>query len=390
LKVQVQICYSAGWAAGEGVKVSPSNTQVPTGTGQLLAHADPEDVDADLLVALNGSPGSGLVLRNAPAQLLRFVRPRLTGLLADDAGFWAREVATAAEPLGAGIGQPGLFAMSLDAYAAPRALAGAHVIYTPSRFVLAGDFAALDAVVAAGARSNRTDVTTLVATDPAMLDAPLLPLFTSQLVSAARPLALLFATGGRPLEKRGRAAALRQLLTVLPNATVLATEPLVAADVLSHGGAASIGLRSGLREPSRPIDRAGGGYSEAFLPGLFLRELWEHRSPGVYADWYVTAQSPWCGPCGRHLDVFSTAGSDKRQILLHNVHEWLTVAEDLGRRQGHGRQRAFLHQEHLSALGRHVTLHRVNAAVRADRLLRVLAELDDPAGRKTAVSGAWL
>jgi hypothetical protein len=69
------------------------------------------------------------------------------------------------------------------------------------------------------------------------------------------------------------------------------------------------------------------------VPGLFLRELWETRSPSVYADWFANRRAPTCAACGgRSLDRFSSHPLDKQQVLRHNVHAWLDVLDEISGR----------------------------------------------------------
>src|SRR5690606_11757631 len=100
-------------------------------------------------------------------------------------------------------------------------------------------------------------------------------------------------------------------------------EPLIASDAAAHGAEIiSVGVAGGLRVPSMP---SGGGprFSRDFLPGLFLRDLLELRSPSVFADWYAGQVTPYCERCGRHLTVFnSRSRSDLQAITRHNLHEF--------------------------------------------------------------------
>lgn len=126
-----------------------------------------------------------------------------------------------------------------------------------------------------------------------------------------------------------------------------------------------------------------------FVPGLFLRDLWEHRSPSTYADWYANSPSPTCDECGgRALDEFGSDEADKQAVLCHNVHEWLGVHSRVCDLDPVGR-RLVLGEERADALAAHLNLRPATFRVEADPVLRELVELDDPQGRRTTPQGAW-
>jgi hypothetical protein len=121
---------------------------------------------------------------------------------------------------------------------------------------------------------------------------------------------------------------------------------------------------------------------------LFLRELWEHRSPGIYADWYANSPSPICRACGgRALDAFDNDEADKQAVLRHNLHAWLAVADELGTKNA-AEQHRWLADEWSAALAAHLSLRPALGNIEADRVLRQLVELDDPMGRRTTPRGA--
>ncbi|MGQ0774233.1 MAG: hypothetical protein ACT4NY_07440 [Pseudonocardiales bacterium] len=206
---------------------------------------------------------------------------------------------------------------------------GADAVLTPSRFVPLGDWAALHAVLRAGEETELPEVVTLIATDAAMLDSTYRQTFVELLVTN-RPVAFAFAGTNPPFESPGRVAGLRYLMSKRPGCLLICTEPTVATDAYAHGASgAALGITGGVRKPRRPGD-PGGGNAKGFLPGLFLRDLWEHRSPDIYADWFANSPSPTCPACnGRALDVFDNTDADKRIVLRHNVHTWLMVFDEL-------------------------------------------------------------
>jgi len=343
-------------------------------------------------VALAGtapSPVSGVVIRDRDP-LGAVMRARSSGyrsVVVPEVGAWTSEVATRQSPtlLEA---PDALVQVSLDSWAASLLNAGANAVLTPSKFIELGDWPTLRAVLCAGEGTELPEVITLVATDAAMLDLGHLPTFIEN-IATHRPVAVAFASKSPPFERAGRMAALRYLLSKRPGCFLLATEPVVATDAYAHGAAgAAIGITGGTRKPHRPGDRGGGGNSKGFLPGLFLRDLWEHRSPEVYADWFANSPSPTCMACGGGaLEVFDNTNHDKDVVLRHNVHAWLEVLDEL-RVRTRADQQLWLADERSSALAAHLTLRPATGAIDADRVLRQLVELDDPQGRRTTPRGA--
>jgi hypothetical protein len=358
--------------------------------GRFLAYVTGEYQDLAMAVTASSS-ASGIVVRDSsPLDALR--RSRASGYrpsVALDVGAWTTQVATPKSPTL--LHAPGaLMQISLDSWASDLLSAGAAAVLTPSKFVRAGNWAALQAVLDAGKETSLPGVLTLVATDAAMLNSSYLRVFSRALSGANRPLALLFAAKDKPLAGRGRAAALRKVMSVVPGCLLLAVEPITAADAFSYGAScAAIGLSGGLRRPRRPGDRGGGPNAKDFVPGLFLRDLWEHRSPGTYADWYANSPSPTCGACGgRALDEFGSDEADKEAVLRHNVHEWLGVHTEICDLDPVTR-RLVLAEERADALAAHLNLRPATVRVEADPVLRQLVELDDPQGRRTTPQGAW-
>ncbi|MQA88069.1 MAG: hypothetical protein GEV03_26490 [Streptosporangiales bacterium] len=359
----------------------------PALVGRFLAYTT-ERHQCVAMATTVSSPASGIVVRdsNPLAAVRRAESAAYTSLVLVDLGAWTREFAFPDSPTI--LEAPGtIVPISVDSWASSLLHDGAHAVFTPSKFIRLGDWPSLRAVLEAGETATLPGVVTLVATDAAMLDSQYLPRFAETLAITSRPLALLFAAKNPPLQQRGRMASLRQLMTQVPGCLLLATEPIVAADACAHGAAsAAVGISGGLRKPRRPGD-LGGGDARDFLPGLFLRELWEHRSPGIYADWYANSPSPTCLACGgRALDAFDNDEADKEAVLRHNAHTWLAVLDEL-RAKNPVQQRRWLAEEWSSALAAHLSLRPAMGSVDADRVLRQLVELDDPMGRRTTLQG---
>ncbi len=360
----------------------------PAMVGRFLGYT----TDAHEHVALDAtsrSPVSGVVMRNPdPLGAVRAARSGYyRSVIVLEVGAWTSAVATPQSPTL--LEAPGaLVQVSLDSWADNLLNEHASAVLTPSKFVRLGDWAALRAVLRAGERTERPEVATLVATDAAMLDSAYLPSFVKTLITH-RPVAVLFASKNPPFSRAGRMAGLRYLLANRPGCFLLATEPVVATDAYAHGASgAAVGISGGTRRPRRPGDNGGGDNARGFLPGLFLRDLWEHRSPDTYADWFGDSPSPTCTQCGgRAIDTFDNNDHDKIVILRHNVHAWLEVFDELRARTRIDQQR-WSAEEWSEALAAHVTLRPATGAIDADRVLRQLVELDDPLGRRTTPKGA--
>jgi len=359
-------------------------------TGRFLAYTTSEH--QAMAMAETGSPeASGIVVRDqSPLDVLKWSRAcGYSSPVVPDVGAWTTQVATRDSPTllhASGT----LTQVTLDSWASGLLAAGANAVLTPSKFVRVGDWAGLRAVLAAGEETSLPGVMTLVPTDAAMLDPSCFRLFVHALSGTRRPLALLFAAKARPLACHGRATALRKVMTAVPGCLLLAVEPITATDGFSHGAsAAAIGISGGLRRPRRPGDPGGGPNARDFLPGLFLRDLWEHRSPSTYADWYANSPSPVCSACGgRALDEFGGDDTDKQAVLRHNVHAWLGVHSEIRALDRDDRRRV-LTRERANALAAHLSLRPATVRLEADPILRQLVELDDPQGRRTTPEGAW-
>jgi hypothetical protein len=362
-------------------------------SGRLLCYVAPNNA-GDLSVvrqaaALTGRHGaSGLVVRGGHTHdVLRSLGRAATRSSARqgarqqvvvDPGKWTKEVATADAPLGLTADEDVLIPLTLCEWAQSWLDAGADGVLTPSKFVPSDDWPALKAVLAAGTQVSDPRVATLVATDAAMLDQARLATFldTVDEQRGGRPLAFVFAARSAPLARTARMAGLRALLGAFPDSLVVGGEVAVATDVLVHGGAAAIGLRSSQRQPRRPSDKGGGPQAEGWMPGMFVRELWETRSPAFYADWYANRPAPFCARCGRGPESFTTDKADKDAILIHNVHAWLDVLTDL-RREGTN-ARAWLVNERWRAYDAHRHVGPPGTGAPIDDLLAAVCDLDGP------------
>ncbi|MPZ93889.1 MAG: hypothetical protein GEU96_03025 [Propionibacteriales bacterium] len=260
--------------------------------------------------------------------------------------------------------------------------------YTPSKFLRASDRPARQALLeqTAGLPPN---IITRLAIEAAVLEAARRDDFLDDLsVHQGRKFSFIFADKKDPIAEYQRIEGLRQVLGEHPGSEVDHVDPLIAADALASGASwAGVGASSARRMPSRPGDKGGGRNSVGYLPGLFLEELLEVRSPMIYADWYANSRSPHCVTCARPLDVFDTTPADKAVIIGHNLHQ--TTAH-IARLVAHAPEAraAYLREVRLEAHTRHMQLNPLGDMV-LNRGLHKFLELDDPQMRSMSRAGAW-
>jgi hypothetical protein len=174
-----------------------------------------------------------------------------------------------------------------------------------------------------------------------------------------------------------------------PASWILGVDALVGTDCVAHGaGLAAVGSSSARRWPDRPGDKGGGVNAAGYLPGLFLVDLLEFRSPMIYADWYANAPSPSCRRCDRALDLFEPTDSDKEAIITHNLHEISDLAADLLARDPAERP-GWLNRLRVESFEAHRRLNGMGAEVAADKTLLHLCSMDDPQMRTALKSGHW-
>jgi hypothetical protein len=356
--------------------------------GRLLAYADCDN--APLVATLTSAhEASGIVVRGTHAAAVIRALPDVYRRqpIVVDLGAWTTETATPRDPFHLPSAD-GLFPVTLDSLAAGIVRDGVDALLTPSRFVEAGDWRSLRAVLKGAAATARDDLVTHVACHAAMLSGHHRATFLRNLDehAADRPLAFTFAGS---VGAHDRVRGLRELLAMYPGSLLVGTDALAGCDAAARGGWAAIGVTGSLRRPTPPGKR-GGGFANGYVPGLFLRALWESRSPTTYADWYANSPSPRCALCGgRELDGFTNDAADKQAVLVHNVHAWLQVLDEIRSRSSLDAQ-AWLDADRRRALEEHLVLRPEASALEADRLLRALCEVDDLLGRKTDATGRWL
>lgn len=266
---------------------------------------------------------------------------------------------------------------------------GAAAVLTPSRF-LGTDRAARQSLLRATENSTVDGLVTFLPLDAAVLvGESLAELIEDLRATNKRQFAFVFAGPKRPLENYRRLVGLRRLLAEFSGSWVFGVDALVGTDCLAHGaGLAAVGSSSGRRWPHRPSDAGGGSNAAGYLPGLFLVDIFEFRSPMIYADWYANAPSPMCRSCHRTLDLFEPTGPDKEAIIAHNLHQISDLAADLLAHDS-ADQADWLNRFRVQCFETHQQLNGTGAEVVADPTLLHLCSMDDPQMRTALKTGHW-
>ncbi|GAA3604244.1 hypothetical protein GCM10022419_106120 [Nonomuraea rosea] len=263
---------------------------------------------------------------------LHALRRAFSGVLAEDCAAYEKEVATTDAPFC--LPQDALFGGDLDSALQEQLDNGASFAITPTRYIKAGDPAALKAVVKAAGALQRDDV---VVTLPVSIGW-LRPEARVTLVAAIRaiehPVALILGGQRDPLQQFAAAPQqLRQLLADVPGTGLWRTD-LAGFDALAHGaGFAGIGAGGSLRHlvpAGERTETSGGG---ANYPAVLIPELLRFSSAKFIADSYANATPPrcTCSRCqGRALDDFlGLTNPVKAAAHAHNSATWNAWLPDL-------------------------------------------------------------
>jgi len=366
-------------------------SEILTLPGPMGFVASEQSLCSELDVAADHCAAEGLALAVSSAEAvrecarLRAVHRNLRMIA--DTFHWSTHVATANEPTAVS-GQ----LLDLDMWAeVTLSASGARSALAPSSFIRLGDTAALNAVLAELSQAAHPGLVPFLATDAETLNPRYLPEFIQAVeqVPLAR-LAFLFAGKPKTMANYARLKGLRDLLRHFPGSQVHGLDVLAGTDAVAHGaGWVGIGASSGRRWPRRPGDPGGGPLAAGYLPGTFVRELLEMRSPVVYTDWYANSPSPSCATCVRPLDSYRPTPADKALIIRHNVHGVDDFTRELTAQPAHS-QAAWLNEARIEAFTRHSQLTSTAGTVNADLALRKLCELDDPQMRETTPAGSWV
>lgn len=285
---------------------------------------------ADLVATAPGALSRPVLVQDVdPGFVYRACWPRgSAGQVTLDAAAWRHRVATPALPTDLSP-QGFLPGMTLTQWAAGYP-AGATLL-SPSRFITRQNWGSLTALVAELSADPVPRVIPLIATDQDMLKEGHVDRFLAYLEPLrGQPVALLFAANGAGMQSRACLAGLRRVLGQLHRVWLVGVQPLVALDAVAHGAErAYVGTRSTLRFPSPPGSKGFDPHAVRRIPGLLHPDLLEMRSPGVYADWYLTQHTPRCSVCRHPVDGYEPTPSSKLAVVRHNLHATSAVLADL-------------------------------------------------------------
>lgn len=267
---------------------------------------------------------------------------------------------------------------------------GAQRLLAPGLFVALDDHASLREQLRLFAAADHPGLVPFVATDAEVLRAKHLPDFIGVLqASSLDRFAFLFAYKKHPLAHYDRLHGLRQLLAAFPGCTLVGADVPAGTDAIVHGASwVGIGASSSRRMERRPGDGGGGAFSADYLPGAWMRELMEMRSPSIYADWYANSVTPTCPRCRRPLESYQPTPQDKTLLIAHNLHGITDFAAEIFA-VAESERAGWLDNERVEAFLRHGRLTPAGAKINADETLRRLCELDDPHYRMTSPAGVW-
>lgn len=297
-----------------------------------------------------------------------------------DPGRWRHTAGTQSRPLD--LPPDGLTTMSQASWASSYlGASSADAVFTPSLFVHAGDWAALqglrDALAVGLPRDGR--VVGLIPTEASMLDPRRLTRFLAELAPLRKSRVGFVFTGGKEaLANSDRVAALHTVLDQHPGAWLLGVDALIASDALCAGaGLVAVGIRSGMRWPETPGNAPNKGFAVGFRPGCFHRDLLTYRSPVVYGHWYLDSVPSACVVCGRPPTRHFPSEDDKNRILAHNVHAAARLCAEVMSLEPDQRH-AWLSSERTEAADRYRELDRSQSEVDIDRTLVALIRRDLP------------
>ncbi|GAA0338796.1 hypothetical protein GCM10010151_30540 [Actinoallomurus spadix] len=299
---------------------------------RVFAHARPSD--ASHVAAIVGA-GGGLVLTGAnPVRAARRCREEQAfegPILFDSAAAEAR-VATRERPFDEG--GDGLLEITLEQRVQGQIDAGADAALTPTGYLRAADFGALDAAVEGAVGLARDDVILSLPLDAGWLAPGLIDKLIGVLARA--PVAKAVMPGGRaaaPRRMLDGVLGLRRLVTEVPDVALFRTD-LTGLDAVAQGClAASIGTSDALRRLVPPGETAGYGSADGGdrSPGVLVPDLLTYVRGSVLADRFGDRAAPpcRCARCGGRSIAGFLRQEDWKDARLHGVAVWTEWARNL-------------------------------------------------------------
>jgi hypothetical protein len=277
----------------------------------------------------------GLVLcgKNAYTRARELRLQGYGGILVIDQAACESEAATKDEPFARPEGR--LFGDRLDDVFQQQLDCGADVVLTPTRYVHAGDAAALKGVMSAARAIERDDVIVTVPVAVSWLRDESLPQLMEVLKRIPHPKALILGGQFNPLDAFAAAPKnLRQLFMELPDLGLWRTD-LAAFDCMAHGGLfGAIGAGGSLRHlPPQDEDPQSSNFPGAHFPSVLVPDLLGFFRADLLAPKYANVLAPRCSclVCNEGLlDRFNRRdGSTRAAAHGHNAATWNSWLPDL-------------------------------------------------------------
>ncbi|AXK32816.1 hypothetical protein DVA86_09305 [Streptomyces armeniacus] len=244
--------------------------------------------------------------------------------------------ATIAEPFclpkGGGTGQLSLLGEAddqLDGLLQGQRGGGSGIALTPTGYVGADDCGALRAVMERASELNGAEDIVVLPIDKGWLRERHLDFLTTQLSALPVTKALVLCDTRNPLERRGAATALRELVRV-PRTGLLRTD-LAGLDALAHGAVFSaIGVQTSMRHGRPPSD--GGPPPTGRRATVLHPQLMRYFRCSTLHEVYGAQGTPYCSCTycdGRALGRFEDTVEGVGQADLHNIAVWAPWAAQL-------------------------------------------------------------
>jgi hypothetical protein len=300
---------------------------------RVFVHARPSD--ASDLAALIDADAGGLVLTGArPVRAARRCREEqaFEGPILFDLAAAEGRVATREDPF-EGDGDR-LIETTLEERVQGQIDAGADAALTPTRYLRAGDWGAVEAAVEGVIALGRDDVVLSLPMDGGWLAPGLVDKVIGLLAEVPIPKAVMLGRrSNRPQRITDGALGLRRLVTEVPNVALFRTD-LAGLDAVAQGClAASIGTSGALRRIVPPGEAAAYGRSgsDDRSPSVLVPDLLAYVRGGLLADRFGDRRAPpcRCARCGGRGIVRFLGEEDWKDARLHGVAVWTEWARNL-------------------------------------------------------------
>lgn len=279
---------------------------------------------------------SGLVLSGKGGNAkTKSLGGRSCSLLISDPSAYLDQVATAEESFALPGCDGALFGSDLDSMLNGQRQCHAAAAITPSRYVQAGDSAALKALVSHARAIERDDVIVAVPVAlPWLTRRQYLPQLIAGLQRIPHPKAVMFGAQRNPFDAADAIPNFRRLLAETTNVGLWRADVLAAFDCLAYGGAfAAIGAGGSLRHLVPADEKPDAGNPAIHTPAVLLPSMLRYSQGRFIANKYANTPAPRC-ICvicgGASLDRFdSLSGEVRATAHAHNAALWTGWLSDL-------------------------------------------------------------